>query len=139
MSEPTRITANHFESRLEFETLISDLSSRFINLPPGEVDREIEDGLGRVCRLLDIDLALLWQWSSVDPSFIMPTHAWCAEERMRPSGPMREEHYPWAARQVRAGRMFAIPSLEDYRRRPPSTGKPAACSASSRVCASRSR
>ena len=27
-------------NRLEFETLISDLSSRFINVPAGEVDRE---------------------------------------------------------------------------------------------------
>jgi len=34
-------------NRLEFETLISDLSSRFINLPPGEVDRGIEDALRR--------------------------------------------------------------------------------------------
>lgn len=51
-------------SRLEFETLISDLSSRFINLPPGEVDGEIEDALSRVCGLLGIDLAVLWQWSA---------------------------------------------------------------------------
>ena len=51
-------------SRLEFETLISDLSSRFINLPPAEVDREIEDALRRVCELLGIDLAVLWQWSA---------------------------------------------------------------------------
>ena len=114
MSEETRVSADYLESRLEFETLISDLSSRFINLPPAEVDREIEDALGRVCKFLDIDLALLWQWSSVDPTVIMPTHAWCAEESMRPSGPMREEHYPWALQQVRAGCMFAIPSLEDY-------------------------
>mgnify|MGYP001557626028 CR=1 FL=1 len=47
--------------RLEFETLISDLSSSFINLPPGEVDREIEEALRRVCELLGIDLAVLWQ------------------------------------------------------------------------------
>ena len=40
-------SAEHHENRLEFETLISDLSSRFINLRPGEVDREIEDALRR--------------------------------------------------------------------------------------------
>jgi PAS domain S-box-containing protein len=114
MSEETRVSAVNLESRLEFETLISQLSSRFINLPPGEVDREIEDALGRVCELLDIDRAVLWQWSDANRDVAVPTHAWCAEEWMRPSGPMREDQYPWAAQQIRAGRMFAISSLEDY-------------------------
>jgi hypothetical protein len=36
------LAAGQLESRLEFETLISDLSSRFINLPAGDVDREWE-------------------------------------------------------------------------------------------------
>jgi len=114
MTEQALSSAYRLEDLLEFETLISDLSSRFINLPPGEVDREIEEGLGRVCEFLDIDLATLWQWSSVDPAVIMPTHVWCAEESMRPSGPLRQDQYPWAARQVLAGRMFTIASLEEY-------------------------
>jgi hypothetical protein len=29
-----------FEKRLRLETLIADLSSPFVNLPPGEVDRD---------------------------------------------------------------------------------------------------
>jgi PAS domain S-box-containing protein len=114
MSELTRVSADRLESRLEFERLISDLSSRFINVLPGDVDREIEDALGRVCEFLDSDRAVLWQWSSPNREVVLPTHVWCAEEWMRPTGPMREDHYPWAAQQIRAGRMFAISSLEDY-------------------------
>jgi len=57
--------------RIEFETLISDLSSRFVNLMPSEVDHEIEDALRRVCELLRIDLAVLWQWSRTAPG-----HGW---------------------------------------------------------------
>ena len=41
--------------RLEFEVLISDLSARFVNLPAGQVDREIEDALGRVRAFFDVD------------------------------------------------------------------------------------
>ena len=51
------------ESRLEFETLISELSSRFINLAGGEVHDEIEDALRRVCEFIAIDFAMLWQAS----------------------------------------------------------------------------
>ncbi len=62
-----RPTAENLQQRLDFETLIAELSSRFINLPAGEVDREIEDALRRVCEPLGIDLAVLWQWSDAGP------------------------------------------------------------------------
>jgi PAS domain S-box-containing protein len=94
--------------------LIADISSRFVNLPADEVDREIEAALCRVCEPLGIDLALLWQWSDVTPGVVLPTHAYCAQENLRPSGPMRQDQYPWAVQQVLAGRTFAISSLKDY-------------------------
>ena len=41
MSEDKSSTYPEFEERLRFETLIADLSSKVVNLPTGEVDREI--------------------------------------------------------------------------------------------------
>ena len=98
---------------LEFERLVAELSTRFINLPPVEVDREIEDALHRVCEPLGIDLAVLWQWAGAPPAVLLPTHAWCAQEGLRPSEPMREEDYPWSVQQVLAGRMFAIATPDE--------------------------
>ena len=60
---PPGAPPDRLESLLEFETLISDLSSRFVNLPAGEVDREITDALRRVCESLGIDFAVLWRWT----------------------------------------------------------------------------
>jgi len=57
------------EERLRFEALIADLSSKFVNLPADEVDREIVDGERRVCELLGLDVAALWQWSDEAPGF----------------------------------------------------------------------
>lgn len=37
--------SERLETRLEFETLIADLSSRFINLPARQVSGEIQDAL----------------------------------------------------------------------------------------------
>jgi signal transduction histidine kinase len=102
-----------FEGRLEFERLIADLSSRFINLPPSEVDREIEDSLRRVCEFLDLDLAVLWQWSGADPDVVAATHFYFAQEGMQPPEPMRQEHYPWYVQQVLAGRMVGVSSPEE--------------------------
>ncbi len=108
-----RPIAQELGDGFEFEALIADLSTRFINLPPDEMDREIEDALRRVCEPLRIDLAVLWQWSDAAPGVISPTHAWCAQEELRPKEPMRQEHYPWFLQQVLAGRMFAISSPEE--------------------------
>jgi len=44
-TEQSRSDSERHGSRLEFETLISELSSGFINLAAGEVDREITETL----------------------------------------------------------------------------------------------
>jgi len=62
------------EERLRFETLIADLSTQFINLPPGEVGHEIEDAQRRVCECLGLDLSALWQWADETPRYLALTH-----------------------------------------------------------------
>ena len=111
--EHTPPSAGHLGSRLDFETLIADLSLRFINLAPAEVDREIEDALRRVCELLGIDLAVLWQWSTADPDVIAPTHAYYAMGGLQPPERLYQEQYPWIRQQIRVGRMVAASSLEE--------------------------
>jgi PAS domain S-box-containing protein len=111
--DETPHSAEQAGDRLEFETLIADLSLRFINLPPAEVDREIEDALHRVCEPLGIDLAVLWQWSRADPDVIAPTHAYSATESLQPPEPLYQEQFPWIRKQILAGRMVALSSLEE--------------------------
>ncbi len=100
-------------SRLEFETLISDLSSKLINLPPVAVDGEIEAALGRVCELLDIDYAVLWQWSAAVADAITPTHAFPARGGPQPPEAISQEQYPWLVQQMRAGHLVVLSSLDD--------------------------
>ena len=133
MVKQARSGSEHHENRLEFETLISDLSSRFINLPPGEVDRAIEDALRRVCEALAIDSAVLWQWSVASPDVIAPTHIYAALEGSRNFDPLRQERFPWVVQQMLAGRGLPFPRLRTCRRRPPSTGKAPASAAFGRT------
>jgi formate hydrogenlyase transcriptional activator len=98
---------------LAFETLISDLSSRFINLPPAEVDREIEDALRRVCELLGIDFACLWQWSDPAAHGLVPTHTYPSQGAPRTGEPVRQEDYPWSVQEVIAGRVISLSTLDD--------------------------
>lgn len=113
-SEHTPGSTESIGNRLEFETLISDLSSRFINLPAGEVDGAIENALRSVCELLGLDLAVLWQWSTAAPDVIAPTHAYPALEGLLPPEPLHEEQYPWIRQEILAGRVVAFSSLEQF-------------------------
>jgi PAS domain S-box-containing protein len=103
------------EARLEFETLISDLSSRFINLPPGDVDRAIEDVQRRVCEVLAVDLSALWQGPAEAAGPLILTHFFSSEEGLLP--PMRgmsaQEYFPWLQREMLAGRSVVAASLDD--------------------------
>ena len=118
---------------LEFETLISDLSSRFINVSPGEVDGEIEEALHRVCELLGIDLAVLWQWSAVTPDLIAPTHAYPTLEGLQPPEPLQQEQFPWPDGRSWPAAWSLSRRWTNSRRRPPSTATTALTTASSRI------
>jgi formate hydrogenlyase transcriptional activator len=113
IDEARPLTGN-LQQRLDFETLISELSSRFIDLRPGELDREMEDGLRRICEPLGIDLAILWQWSQAVPDVIVPTHVYHVDGVARPSEPMQQDQYPWARQQMLEGRLVVISPLQAY-------------------------
>ncbi len=90
--------------QLRFETLLSEISGRFVNLPADQVDGEIEDAQRRVCECLGLDLSVLWQWSMETPRILTLTHLY------RPLGgpPLPEpmyayEYFPWC-QQATGGR-----------------------------------
>jgi PAS domain S-box-containing protein len=114
MAEEERSSADLVENRLEFETLISDLSSRFINLPPDEVDHAIEEAQRRVCECLDLDLSALWQWLAEGPPALKMTHVYRSLEGPPiPVGTMdAQESFPWCLDQLIAGRIIAVTDVE---------------------------
>jgi len=102
------------EERLQFETLLTDISARFVNLPADQIDSEIEEAQRRVCECLGLDLSTLWQLSTENPALITLTHLY------RPLGgpplpePMNaQEYFPWCLEQVMAGKVIALSSTED--------------------------
>ena len=113
--EHTQRSMEQAESRLEFETLISDLSSRFINVPPDDVDSEIEEAQRRVCEVLRVDLSALWEGTTAADSSLILTHFYSSREDLLP--PMRgmsaREHFPWLQQEMLDGRIVAVSSLEE--------------------------
>jgi PAS domain S-box-containing protein len=120
MQDPDTTTWEHdglraeFDSNLRFETLIGQLSSKFINLPSDKVDREIEDAQRRICGWLGLDLCSLWQWSANDPGNLTLTHIYRPLEG--PPIPERmaaDEYFPWTLDLIRSGETLVLSSLDE--------------------------
>lgn len=99
---------------LAFETLLSELSSGFINLEPGKVDEEIHHAQRRVCEELDIDLSVLWQDSTPDGRMIL-THFFTRRHMgvMLSPGMSGLQYFPWHYAEMLAGRSVALRSPDE--------------------------
>ncbi len=86
------------DERLRFERLLSDISARFVNVSPEQVDGEIENALRMVLEFFQVDRCALLQILP-DKTFWRITHATAAEDT--PSVPVGmqlsvTETNPWS-------------------------------------------
>jgi len=102
------------EDRLRFESMLADLSSRFVNLPSADVDHEIEDAQRRICECLGLDVSALWQKSGEEPHDFLMTHLYRAlggppvPERMD-----ARDYFPWCLEQILKGENVRLSNVSE--------------------------
>ena len=99
--------------RLRFETLLADLASEFVHLPPEHVDGAIEGAQRRIVEALDLDRSVLWEFVDTDGSLLF-THVWSRPEFADP--PRRQVTaalFPWLQERLLRGETVIIPRLDD--------------------------
>jgi formate hydrogenlyase transcriptional activator len=117
----TAASAKSLEERLRFETLLAEISTRFINLPADRIDSGIEDAQRCICELLHLDRSTLWQAYEGEPGAMRLTH-W----RLPPGSPSPPESmdahqfFPWTTQKIRDGEPVVISKLTDL---PPEAGR----------------
>lgn len=84
---------------LQFETMLSNLSTRFVELPADQIDREIEEGLRLIAGVLNIDRCSVAQLSQ-DKTELRITHVFAAEGINPLLGVILSEQQPWFTRQL---------------------------------------
>jgi PAS domain S-box-containing protein len=101
--------------RLDFEKLVSSLSTQFINLDLGEIDNGIHRALKAVGEFCRVDRSYVFlrtpEGSSVDN-----THEWCAEGVASYRDQMRAiplSVFPWVAERLLSGQPLHIPRVAD--------------------------
>jgi transcriptional regulator with GAF, ATPase, and Fis domain len=100
--------------RLEFETLLADLSARFVNVPVDQVDREIDECQRRLCHHLRIDRSSVWQMDADGSGAIRLSHLFQPPDFPVAEGnPDARDYFPWVIEQLGSGRPVVIRSLDD--------------------------
>jgi len=97
------------ERALDFEQLLLEISSLFINLPLDSIDAVIEDTQRKICESLGLDLSSLWQWSDTDNNLMTLTHLFAIEGG--PDKPVDVDasiSFPWILQQMLAGKTLAF-------------------------------
>jgi PAS domain S-box-containing protein len=109
-----KITDKTLQERLRFESLMSDLSARFVNLPSDQIDGEIEGAQRQICELLGLDRSALFQLSGEEPGVLLLTHLHQAKES--PAVPKRLNvvgFFPWTVPKVLSGETVTIAKVSD--------------------------
>lgn len=100
------------EEQLRFETLLSQLSTRFLNLPPVEVDLQIEHGLQCIADSLQVDQSTLFEFSEGRTHF-RATHSWTAPGCEPAPAWVASNQLPWAAEKMLLGEMILFSKSDD--------------------------
>ena len=101
--------------RLEFQRLITTISSRFINLYPAQIDDEIDRTLQQIANFANADRSYVFQFSD-DQKSISCTHEWCADQIEPLIGRLRNapvDTFPWILKKHLRGEMVLIPRVSD--------------------------
>ncbi len=76
MAQSRAELTRELEEHLRFDTLLGELSARFINLPADQVNGGIEDAQRRICECLGLNLSSLWQQNPLSTAGLALPHGW---------------------------------------------------------------
>ncbi|MEM9553941.1 MAG: ATP-binding protein [Acidobacteriota bacterium] len=100
--------------RIEFETLMTSISSQFVGLPDSEFDQHVHESLRRVGEFVDCARAQLFLLSD-DGARESCSHEWRRAGIASRKNELREidrARYPWFKRHVDLGETFVVADLD---------------------------
>jgi transcriptional regulator with GAF, ATPase, and Fis domain len=98
------------EERLRFETLLSDLSTRFVNLPADKIDSQIVDHLKRIALALEIDRCSVAEYNA-DKTKLRVIHWYAAPGVARMPDVVINKQQPWYNEKLMRGESIVMSSV----------------------------
>ncbi len=107
-----RTAGQQIEDRLRFETLLSELSAKFINLPANKIDDEIRSAMKQIMDHFNVDRINFGELSK-DKKHWQTTHS-VARPGIEPfPSIILEDLLPWYCKELRRGAVITMERLSD--------------------------
>jgi formate hydrogenlyase transcriptional activator len=102
------------EKQVQFKSILLEISTFFINIPPDQIDDQIINSQARICELLNIDRSTLWEVSEGNGETLELTHIH-QPPGSRPTVPRMSgnDFFPWAVQNVLGGKLLVISKMTD--------------------------
>lgn len=114
MPQHPEVDSQSGERTLDFEELLLEVSTLFINLPVSSIDQVIEETQRKICEGLGLDLSALWQWEDKGSNLMALTHLYSI-----PGGPERpasidaSKIFPWSHKTMLTGKIITISKTDE--------------------------
>jgi PAS domain S-box-containing protein len=96
--------------RLEFDSHLSELSRGLISLPADEIDANLESGLARIGRFLEVDRITIFEFSP-DRAELVRTHAWKMPGVTSAAASVGLHDLPWWRNRALRGEISLLPDI----------------------------
>jgi len=110
--EQEQMRQRRYDELLKFERLLSELSSRFINLPLTDMQTEVEKGLKAIAHFLDVDQIAIVEFSK-DRSQLVTKYSYSRENIQSPVPVLPSEDFTYWTDQLIKGNLVIWPTIED--------------------------
>jgi formate hydrogenlyase transcriptional activator len=112
--ESIETLCSRLEERLKFETLLAEISARFVNVPADQVDNIILETQRRICEFLNLDRSSLGQVPEQETGSLLLTHIHNphgvepAPDRLNAG-----DFFPWTVQKILSGETLIITKKSD--------------------------
>ena len=102
------------DSQLQFETLLAEISTLFVNLSAYRIDNEIENAQRRICEFLNLERSTLWQELENESGTMLLTHIFQPPGSFPPVERMNlYDFFPWMQQRLMRGEILSISRMSD--------------------------
>jgi len=113
LNNQTELTSPYqIQERLRFETMLANLSSRFVNLPADQIDAEIEQGLKLITETLSIDRCSVAQINS-DKTELRVTHGYAVSGIPSMPDLILSEKQPWYSKKLFGHKSIVVSNIKE--------------------------
>lgn len=101
--------------RIEFDNLVTHISTEFINIPSHKLDNAIDCELQKIGLFVGVDRSYVFLFSK-DATSMRNSHEWCADGVEPQIGNLQDvkiEDLPWFSHRIKNREVFHIPWVDD--------------------------